>query len=143
MKASLKGLGMIPLVAAIALFLVGCGQSKVRISGRLEWQDGKPAAELAEGQIIFESADSRVSARGVIGKDASFQINTEGPDDGVMPGEYQVAIVEHRPAAEGSTKLPLQHLKDKYYSFNTSGLTATVAFGKPPLVLKLERIGTK
>ncbi|MFM8932016.1 MAG: hypothetical protein ACKOS8_09095 [Gemmataceae bacterium] len=142
MLATLNSRGLFTLMVAFALWTAGCGQSKVRVSGKLEWQDGKPASELAEGQVIFESTGSRVSARGVIAKDASFQINTEGPDDGVLPGDYQVAIVEHRPAPEGSTKLPPQHLKDKYYSFTTSGLTATVSQGKP-VVLKLERIGSK
>ena len=111
-------------------FIAGCGASKVQVAGKLVWADGKPATELANGQIIFESSETRTSARGVIQPDGTFRINTEGPNDGVMPGIYNLAIIEHRPAPEGTTKLPPQHLPDNYYSFTTSGLTVTVSNGR-------------
>lgn len=111
-------------------FIAGCGASKVQVAGKLVWADGKPATELANGQIIFESSETRTSARGVIQPDGTFRINTEGPNDGVLPAVYNIAIVEHRPAPEGTTKLPPQHLPDNYYSFTTSGLTVTVSNGR-------------
>lgn len=127
------------------LFLImpGCGPSKVQVKGRLEWTDGKPATELANGQVIFESPGTRTSARGVISKDGTFSINTESTSDGVLPGEYLVAIVEHRPAPEGSTTIPPQYLPDRYYTFTTSNLTATVKTGANDIVLKLERMPGK
>jgi hypothetical protein len=127
------------------LFLImpGCGPSKVQVKGRLEWTDGKPATELANGQVIFESPGTRTSARGVISKDGTFSINTESTSDGVLPGEYLVAIVEHRPAPEGSTTIAPQYLPDRYYTFTTSNLTATVKTGANDIVLKLERMPGK
>jgi hypothetical protein len=131
------------LVAAVLAAVAGCGASKVQVAGKLEWADGKAAVELADGQVIFESAETKTSARGVIGKDGTFRINTDGASDGVLPGTYQVAIVEHRPAPEGTTQMPPQHLPDKYYSFASSGLTATVTSGVNDIVLKLERMPGK
>ena len=127
------------VAAAIAFGVVGCGASKVQVAGKVEWTDGKPAVELADGQVIFESPTTKLSARGVITKEGTFTINTEGTGDGIVPGEYQVAIVEHRPSPEGSTRVPPQHLPDKYYSFTTSGLTATVKSGPNPITLKVEK----
>lgn len=126
-------------IPIIFLFFSGCGPSKVKVSGKVVWKDGKPATELANGQIIFDCKETLTSARGVIQADGTFQINTEGPKDGVMPGLYSIAIVEHRPATEGSTRLPAQHLPDKYYSFDTSGLTFTVAPGINETTFTLER----
>jgi hypothetical protein len=130
-------------LSAVTLSLVGCSPSKVPVSGKLEWADGQPATELVDGQVIFESAELKTSARGVITKDGTFRITTETANDGVLPGTYKVAVVEHRPAPEGTTKLPPQHLQDKYYSFDTSGLTATIAPGQADLVFKLERMPGK
>lgn len=133
-------LRLLPIAGAVWVFgLIGCGASKVQVSGRVEWSDGKPAVELANGQVIFESAATRTSARGVIAKDGTFRIDTEAKDDGVLPGEYLVAIVEHRPAPEGTTTLPPQYLPDKYYTFTTSGLKATVVSGENKITLKVDR----
>jgi hypothetical protein len=131
----------LPFVAlTLAFGLVGCGASKVQVTGRVEWADGKPAVELANGQVIFESAATRTSARGVIGKDGTFRIDTEMTQDGVLPGEYLVAIVEHRPAPEGTTTIPPQYLPDRYYTHSTSGLKATVVRGENAVTLKVDRL---
>jgi len=132
---------LLPIIFLLFLagFFSGCGPSKVQVSGKVVWKDGKPATELANGQIIFDCKETLTSARGVIQADGTFKINTEGPKDGVMPGLYNIAIVEHRPASEGSTRLPPQHLPDKYYSFDTSGLTYTVAPGINETTFTLER----
>jgi len=135
----MKNLSPIMSFFLLAAFFSGCGPSKVQVSGKVVWKDGKPATELANGQIIFDCKETLTSARGVIQADGTFKINTEGPKDGVMPGLYNIAIVEHRPASEGSTRLPPQHLPDKYYSFDTSGLTYTVAPGINETTFTLER----
>lgn len=131
----------------LILFLIvsifsGCGASKVQVNGRVVWTDGKPATELANGQIIFESAESRTSARGVIQSDGTFRVNTEGPNDGVLPGLYNIAIVEHRPAPEGSTRLAKQYLPDRFYSFMTSGLTVNVTSGTNSPVITVEQFSS-
>lgn len=134
----MKKLLILSLLFFTSLFS-GCGPSKVQVAGRIVWADGKPATELANGQVIFDCKETQTSARGIIQPDGTFRINTEGPQDGVMPGNYSIAIVEHRPASEGSTKIPPQHLLDKYYSFETSGLSYTVTPGLNDITLPLDR----
>jgi hypothetical protein len=130
---------------ALALLAVaGCGPSMGQVDGKVVWADGKPAAELANGQVIFESPEMRITARGEIAADGTFTLRTSQEGDGAKVGEYQVAIVEHRVATggEGSPVAP-QRLADKYYDFKTSGLTATVKPGRHPVTLTVERAGKK
>jgi hypothetical protein len=133
---------LLPLL--LLLFtVVGCGPTKGQVAGKVVWSDGSPAKELANGQVIFESAELRISARGVIQPDGAFRIDTESTSDGILLGTYKVAIVEHRPAAEGETKLPPQHLPNKYYVFETSGLSATVNSGTNNITLTVDRMPGK
>jgi hypothetical protein len=115
-----------------------------QVDGKVTWADGSPATELAGGQVIFESQEMRITARGEIGPDGKFKLRTSKEGDGAMVGEYDVAIVEHRVAigGEGGPVAP-QRLPDKYYDFKTSGLKATVKPGLSPVTLKVERLGNK
>ena len=134
-----------PLVLLVGLTtLSGCGPSMGQVEGKIVWSDGSPAKELSGGQVIFESQQMRISARGEIGPNGEFTVRTVKEGDGAQVGEYDVAIVEHRvaTAGEGSPVAP-QKLPDKYYDFKTSGLKATVKSGNNPVTLTVERQGKK
>jgi hypothetical protein len=124
--------------------LSGCGAPMGQVEGKIVWSDGSPAKELAGGQVIFESQQMRITARGEIGPNGEFTLRTAKEGDGAQVGEYDVAIVEHRVATggEGSPVAP-QKLPDKYYDFKTSGLKATVKPGNTPVTLTVERQGKK
>jgi len=79
--------------------LIGCGGSMGQIDGKVVWTDGTPAKELSGGQVIFESQAMRITARGQIGPDGSFTLRTTTVGDGAKLGDYEVAIVEHRPSS--------------------------------------------
>jgi hypothetical protein len=112
-----------------------------QVEGTIVWSDGTPAKELKGGQVIFDSAELKVSARGEIDEEGRFTLRTANPNDGAQVGEYDVAIVEHRPSTggEGSALAP-QKLDSKYYDNKTSGLKATVKSGPNPIKLTVERM---
>lgn len=124
--------------------LSGCGSSMGQVEGKIVWPDGAPAKELANGQVIFESQQMRITARGQIGPNGEFTLRTAKEGDGAQVGEYDVAILEHRVSigGEGGPLTP-QYLPDKYYDFKTSGLKATVKSGNNPITLTVERQGKK
>src|SRR5262245_50284293 len=125
----------------IALFLPGCGNKFYPVEGKVVWADDKsPAKELEGSQVVFESAEMKISARGTIGADGGFTMTMINPDDGVPAGTYKVAIVEEfKPLNADGSKVKPAVLDSKYYSLATSGLTATVTSGKNPVELKVDR----
>jgi hypothetical protein len=134
----LRSVALSSLLLALAA-LSGCGPSMGQIDGKVVWTDGSPATELAGGQVIFESQEMRITARGEIGPDGSFTLRTSQEGDGARVGEYEVAIVEHRVSTGGEGgPLSPQRLPNKYYDFKTSGLKATVKPGRSPVTLTVE-----
>src|SRR5262245_11326604 len=69
--------------ASIAFLLTGCGTRYYSVDGKAVWADGNPAKELEGSQVVFDSTELKLSARGTIGADGSFSISTVNPDDGV------------------------------------------------------------
>src|SRR4051812_9035493 len=90
-----------PILLLGLVTLSGCGPSMGQIEGKVVWADGSPATELANGQVIFESQEMRITARGEIGPDGNFTLRTSQEGDGARVGEYDVAIVEHRVSKGG------------------------------------------
>jgi hypothetical protein len=107
------------------------------VEGKLLWQDGSPITELAGGMVVFENPDARVSARGEIQGDGTFQLMTQRPGDGTFPGRYQVLLVE--PALNDSDRVPPPKANPKYHEFQTSGLEFTVEPKSNEVVFKLEK----
>jgi hypothetical protein len=126
--------------AVAAGLLPGCGPKYYSVEGKVVWSDGTPAKELEGSQVVFESAEMKISARGTIGADGGFTMTMINPDDGVPAGTYKVAIVEEFKPINGNwANVKPAALDSKYYSLATSGLTATVSAGKTPVELKVER----
>ena len=85
-------------IAVVLLGLAGCGGPRLYpVHGKVTWEDGAEARELAGGLVICESVDGKVGARGDIEQDGSFQLSTYKPGDGVLPGKHRVAVVEYSP----------------------------------------------
>ena len=125
-------------LASVAVVAAGCSPKTYPVQGKLTWADGSPAAELAGAQVVFESAALKVGARGDVKADGGFLLSTYQTDDGVPPGDYQVAVLEHRPSPEGKFLSP-PLMDPKFSSFATSGLTATVKSGPNPVTIAVER----
>lgn len=100
--------------------------------------NGQP---LPEGQIVYlpKSAGAGRQASGAIGPDGSFEMTTLREGDGVMHGEYVIAIYAYKPHPGEPTsreehealarrgKIEREHLIPKRYAnADTSGLTDTV-----------------
>jgi hypothetical protein len=124
--------------ALVAVVAAGCAPKTYPVQGKLTWADGSPAAELAGAQVVFESAALKTGARGEVKADGGFLLSTYQADDGVPPGDYQVAVLEHRPSPDGKfLKPPI--MDPKFSSFATSGLTATVKSGPNPVTVAVGR----
>jgi hypothetical protein len=70
--------------------LTGCGgEGLYPVSGKVVYKDGKP---VTAGFVIFEPVSQKISARGEIRTDGSFQVSTRRENDGALEGEYKVLI---------------------------------------------------
>lgn len=126
------------VIAALLLgFVAGCGGSLAQVHGKVTLPDGKPAAG---SQVVFEGGPDgqKVTARGDVGGDGSFELSTMKPGDGVPPGKYR-AIVNPPPMvnAEGPYLVPFNA---KFTSFQTSGLEFDVkASGKNEFAIQVTK----
>lgn len=116
------------IVVALALFgIAGCGPGLQPVRGKVMLGDGKPAAG---SQVVFESEQQgkKVSARGDVGSDGSFELSTFKPGDGVPPGKYKVQVNPPPMVnAEGPYIVPFNA---KFSNFTTSGLEFEVKRGE-------------
>jgi hypothetical protein len=125
-------------VLALAVIAVaGCGTRMYPVEGKVLWQDGSPATELAGGVVVFESKDSPLSARGELQADGSFRLTTRTPGDGALPGHYRVLITE--PLPQESDRVPPPKMDLRFQSFETSRLEFTVAPSRNEPVFKVDR----
>jgi hypothetical protein len=86
------------VVAAALLGLAGCGGPSVYpVRGKVVWENGAEARELAGGLVVTEAENKLVGARGSIQKDGSFELSTYKPGDGALLGKHRVAVVEYSP----------------------------------------------
>jgi hypothetical protein len=116
----------IPAIAVLLGVVAGCGAGMTPVRGKVTLPDGKPAAS---SQVVFESAegDKKISARGDVSADGSYELSTNKPGDGVPPGKYRVAVIPPPMLdAEGPQVSPFN---GKYSKFETSGLEFEVKPG--------------
>src|SRR5262245_6778575 len=124
------------VVVAVALLgLAGCGGPRLYpVHGKVVWEDGAEARELAGGLVICESANG-VGARGDIEKDGSFRLSTYKPGDGALPGKHRVAVVEYGPREPAPPPIIDRALS----SLATSGLEINVEPKANEITLKVRR----
>jgi hypothetical protein len=100
----------------------GCGSRDLfPVSGRVAHKDGTP---VTGGMVIFEPVSQKVSARGEIKADGSYQLGTNGDNDGAREGEYKVVIAPPPQPEEG--KRVRSPISPKYQSLETTPLKFTV-----------------
>jgi hypothetical protein len=116
--------------AAAAVFVAGCGGGKqptYPAGGKVVFSDGTP---LPGGWVSFRAldADKKVSARGPIQSDGTFELTTYKPGDGAVEGQHQALVVpvirvDRGDLAAGAKPPPSPPPIDKKFSnFETSGL---------------------
>jgi hypothetical protein len=121
----------------LGLLAAGCGPGAgnpggVGVKGTVSL-GGTP---LTKGTVTFQPAKAGEgnTATGAIQSDGSFTLGTAAKGDGVLPGEYKVAIIsvesEATMDAAGKPVPAKSAIPEKYGSTATSGLTATVDIGQ-------------
>lgn len=118
--------------------LIGCNRTAapdtVPVSGTVTY-NGQP---VTSGTVAFQPAEIRGGegeiqrpAVGVIGSDGRYALSTFEPGDGVVPGDYRVAVLSYADEptpeeyAEGATRKSA--IPEKYTSGQTSGLRTQIA----------------
>ena len=107
----------------LALFGTGgCGgQVLFPVSGKVSYKNGKP---VSAGFVIFEPVNQKMSARGEIQPDGSFQLSTHRENDGAMEGEYKVLVAPPPLPEEGKPRRSPMH--PKYQNLESTPLIFTV-----------------
>lgn len=125
---------------AILLFILfasesGCtedGPKTYPVKGKVTYKDGKP---VTSGNILFESvSDTKIQAAGDLQADGSFELGSNLGKPGTVAGDHRVLIIP--PLAEFGQKAAVSN---KYASFETSGLKATIKEGGNTVELVIEK----
>lgn len=98
----------------------------VKVKGTVTLE-GKP---VPNGTVNFIPDVGGPSASGELKPDGTYELTTEKPGDGAMPGKYKVVVVAMEDQAgklpEERSPLPAAIVPTQYTSLATSPLTATV-----------------
>ena len=123
-------------IAVVLLGLAGCsrGPRMYPVQGKVTWDSGAEASELAGGLVICESVEGKVGARGDIENDGSFQLSTYKPGDGLLAGKHRVAVVEYSPKEPP----PPPKVDRAFSSVEGSGLEINVEGPTSDVVLKVK-----
>jgi hypothetical protein len=120
------------VIFAVALAMTGCGSSKqptYRAIGRVTFADGTP---LTTGWVSFRPMDSeaKISAKGQIQPDGTFELMTFTPGDGAVEGRHQAmvmaAIVQDGRQLPQPGPPPAPLIDPRFAGYDTSGLEFTV-----------------
>ena len=120
---------LVLLALCTAIGLSGCDSGSVltyRVVGKVTFPDGTP---LAGGWVEFKPVDSehRVSARGQIHPDGTFELGTFEEADGAIVGKHQAVVVPPLPKGDrDEMRVVPQIIDEKFRRFDTSGLKFTV-----------------
>src|SRR4051812_47537600 len=129
-------------VMLLLSLLVGCGSGIHPVDGKVLWQDGTPATELAGSHVVFDLPERQTGARGYVQPDATFHLTTHTPDDGALPGEYRVMIIEVGRKSLGgpdASQIAPGAMNSRYSDPSTTDLRATVQPGLNLVTLTVER----
>jgi hypothetical protein len=101
-------------IVVASLTLAGCGKATYPVQGVVQFEDGRPAVELARGFVSFQGLDRNVSAQGEIQDDGTFELSTFQQGDGAFPGAYQVLVTP--PPYNGPESQKAPRLLDPQFS---------------------------
>lgn len=83
------------VAVGLSMLLLGCGQSKlptIKVEGQVT-VDGKPYGPATISLSPTDGPTSKTpNASGPISADGKFTVNSYGPNSGVVPGTYSVAL---------------------------------------------------
>lgn len=117
----------IGLTGCLLATAVGCGGVKFYpVKGQLLFPDGSPVKGAENGTVVFEAAgpDGKgYSASGTIDPEGRFELTTETPGDGAVPGKNKVIITPLQPVGDTPQ---VRVLNPKYEKPTTSGLEVDV-----------------
>lgn len=114
--------------AALALLLLaagGCGRGMYPVRGKVTFDDGTP---VTKGLVVFESqgGEQRVTARGEIQPDGSYELSTAKHGDGVPAGKYRALVA---PIGEDPDNPKPPPFDKRFADYETSGLSFEVKEG--------------
>ena len=113
--------------------LAGCASDQVPTwptTGKVVFADGSP---VRTGTIELESQAHELSASGRIEEDGTFVLGTYDLDDGAVAGDHAVIVVQFI-LNDGTVDHTRDHgrkVPPIFASYESSGLTTTVAEGQP------------
>jgi len=115
-------------VSVLSLSLIGCGTGSgvYPVQGNVVSTTG---IAPRFGTVEFRSVDEGRVASGVIQRDGTFLLTTFEPNDGAVAGVHKVILVRFINVEDGKPLHTHNHaveIPERYASYETSGLTATV-----------------
>lgn len=128
------------ILGALLLSVIGCSGNNngtVPVYGKVVFDDGQPAriGNVEFRKIVKAGSDeTRLIARGKIESDGSFLLTTFEPNDGAIPGNYdiicqQLVITEDRSFESHNHG---RRISPVYADYGTSGLSASILTPKGP-----------
>lgn len=122
----------------LTILFLGCGGNQPQpVQGKIVFSDATPAKDLAGYTVSIDSVEQNVSATGVVRPDGTFQVGTNAPDDGALPGKYRVSLTPPEPPLDQPAPKPI--IDPKYSKTSTSGLEVEIKPGVNPVTLTVER----
>jgi len=102
------------VVISILVFATGCGGAKVKVSGKVTFEDG---TAISSGQVLFSASDYAVT--GNIQSDGTYKLGERKDGDGIRPGQYTVTVhhvTKPDPASPNPQRPHLISLIDENFS---------------------------
>jgi hypothetical protein len=121
-----SGLGRTTILLAVLMLLAGCHGKKLIPTKGVVTLDGRPLDEAVVQ--FYPEGDEGEPARGVTGKDGSFELSTDRVN-GVRPGTYRAVVVKFD--TSGAVRRKQSMLPALYGSKDTSPFRFTVPHDGP------------
>jgi hypothetical protein len=117
-------------VALVICILAGCGKGGLAtypVEGRVSFPDGKP---LHGGTVEFQPVGEqkgKISARGRIQPDGTYQMSTFAEADGTIEGKHRVLVMSPLPPGHLDPAFPPRPIiNPRFQRYDTSMLEYTV-----------------
>jgi hypothetical protein len=126
------------VVTMLVATATGCATNEKQTyptKGKLVWEDGGNAKQLAGGMVVFQSDQEQISAKGAIDDTGSFVLGTFALDDGAVAGPHKVVIIP--PASETGDYNSREIVDRRYERVETTDLAVTIEAQPNDVVLKL------
>jgi hypothetical protein len=131
---------LLGVTAAAAFVAAGCGggpDAAYPVRGTV-YLDADPATELAGWTVLFSSSEKHKGATGVIKEDGTYSLGSSRPNDGAVPGTYEVTVSP--PDAPGASERSKARPAVKAALFvEPKNLTVTVEMKTNDIPINLKR----